>query len=239
MDRNKLPLKSHHLGVPSGASKPISEPMVRLAQTLHLSCSDANTISEWTKTRVLTGASKTISSPMVCSAQTVTERPLEPQVRPKRLLSLWYVWRNPYTYVAPTLTPSPNRPKQYSTWSTSPRSSISASKMISEPMIRSVQIVHLSCIKISTISKQTETSIHLSLITLEFKLFYPKWFLNLWYILPKQCTYLAPTLTPSPNRLKQDSSWSMSPRSFIMCVQNDFRAYGTFSAYRAPILCQD
>jgi hypothetical protein len=40
-----------------------------------------------------------------------------------------------------------------------------ASKMISEPTVRSAQTVHLSCIKVSTTSKQTKTSIHLSLVT--------------------------------------------------------------------------
>ena len=37
--------------------------------------------------------------------------------------------------------------------------------MIFEPMVRLAQTVHLSCVKICTISKQTETSIHLSLDT--------------------------------------------------------------------------
>ena len=32
MDPNNLPLEPRHLGVPSGASKMISEPMVRLAK---------------------------------------------------------------------------------------------------------------------------------------------------------------------------------------------------------------
>jgi hypothetical protein len=32
-------------------SKMISEPMVRVAQTMHLSCTDTNTISKWTETR--------------------------------------------------------------------------------------------------------------------------------------------------------------------------------------------
>jgi hypothetical protein len=41
----------------------------------------------------------------------------------------------------------------------------SASKMISEPMAHSVQIVHLFVIKISTTSKRTETSFHLGLVT--------------------------------------------------------------------------
>jgi hypothetical protein len=35
-----------------------------------------------------------------------------------------------------------------------------ASKRISEPMVYSAQTVHLSCVKISTISKQTEVTIH-------------------------------------------------------------------------------
>jgi hypothetical protein len=40
-----------------------------------------------------------------------------------------------------------------------------ASKMISEPMVCLVQFEQLSCIKISTISKEIEMSFHLSLIT--------------------------------------------------------------------------
>jgi hypothetical protein len=50
MDQNKLPLEPRQLGVPLGASKMISNPIVRLAQTVHLSCSDINTIMEWTET---------------------------------------------------------------------------------------------------------------------------------------------------------------------------------------------
>jgi hypothetical protein len=38
-------------------------------------------------------------------------------------------------------------------------------KMIFDPVVRSVQTVHLSYVKISTISKWTKTSIHLSLVT--------------------------------------------------------------------------
>ena len=33
-------------------------------------------------------------------------------MRPKRYLSLWYVWRKPCTYLALTLTPSPNGPNE-------------------------------------------------------------------------------------------------------------------------------
>jgi len=50
MDWNELPLETHHLGLRSGASKRISEPMVRLAPTMHLYCTDTNS-SKQTKTR--------------------------------------------------------------------------------------------------------------------------------------------------------------------------------------------
>jgi hypothetical protein len=45
----KLLLEPHHLGVPSGVLKMISEPMVHFAQTVHLSCTDTNTVSKQTK----------------------------------------------------------------------------------------------------------------------------------------------------------------------------------------------
>jgi hypothetical protein len=51
MDPNELPVESCNLGVPSGVSKMISEPMVRLPHTVHLSCTDTNTVSKQTKTR--------------------------------------------------------------------------------------------------------------------------------------------------------------------------------------------
>jgi hypothetical protein len=43
-----------------------------------------------------------------------------------------------------------------------------ASKTISEHMVRSSHTVQLSYVKISTIYKQTESSLHLSLITKEY-----------------------------------------------------------------------
>jgi hypothetical protein len=51
MDRNELPLEPRQLGVPSGASKMISDPMVRLVQAVHLSCSNTNIIMEQTEMR--------------------------------------------------------------------------------------------------------------------------------------------------------------------------------------------
>ena len=80
MDRNVLPLELHHLGVPSGASKTISVPMVRSAQTVHLTYVKVSTISKWTENElpleprhqgVPLDASKMISEPMVRLAKTV------------------------------------------------------------------------------------------------------------------------------------------------------------------------
>jgi hypothetical protein len=50
-DQNELPLEPCHQGVPLGAFKMIPEPVVCLAQTMHLSCTDTNTVYKWTGTR--------------------------------------------------------------------------------------------------------------------------------------------------------------------------------------------
>jgi hypothetical protein len=74
-DTNKLPLKPCHRGVSSGVSKAISEPMVCLAQTMLISCTDTNTASKRTEMRFH-----------------MTHVPLEfHRVRPNQFLSLWYV----------------------------------------------------------------------------------------------------------------------------------------------------
>jgi hypothetical protein len=243
--------------------------MVHLVQTVHLSSTETNTISERNKTS------------FHLSLVTQEYHP----VHPKQFLSLWYVWRKPCTYHAPKLTLSLKGSKWDSTWPTSPRSSIGcvqngfwsygtfgancgpilhrykhyiqmdqneilhdprhlgvpsgASKNISELTVRSSQTIHLSWVKISTISKLTETSFHLSLVTLEYHPVRPKWFLGLWYIWCKPCTYLALKLTLSLNGPKQASIWASSPRSTIRCIQNNFWAYGTFRANRAPIMHQN
>jgi hypothetical protein len=46
--------------------------------------------------------------------------------------------------------------------------------MIFKLVVHSAQTVHLSCIKISTISKETETSNHLSLVTQKYHRVHPK-----------------------------------------------------------------
>jgi hypothetical protein len=195
---------------------------LRLAQTMHLSCTDTNTVSKWIETRFhMTNVTEKIH-----------------RVRPKWFLSLWFVWRKLCSYLASGLALSPTRPRRPSTWSSSPRSTIGcvqidfcaygtfganrapilhwhyhchqmdwneiphdqcllkdssgASKMISKPTVRSAQ----------------------------------------------PCTYLASRLALSPNKPKRASTWASSPRSTIGCVRNDFWAYGTFDANRAPIVRQ-
>jgi hypothetical protein len=76
--KREIPHDPHHLGVPSGASKTISEPMVCSTQTVHLSCIMTTTISKWIELSlephhlgVPSGASKMISEPMVRLPQTV------------------------------------------------------------------------------------------------------------------------------------------------------------------------
>jgi hypothetical protein len=130
-------------------SKWFLKPMVRLAQIMHLSCTYTNPVSKRAETRFhMIHVTKGFH-----------------QVRPKWFLSLWFIWCKPCTYLAPTLTLSRNGLKQDSTW---PRYLVDppdASKIIFEPMVCSTQTMHLSCIKISTISKQIESSFHLSLVT--------------------------------------------------------------------------
>jgi hypothetical protein len=67
-----------------------------LVQAMQLSCIDSNTIDESTETRF---------------HMTLVTYEYH-RVRPKLFMSLWYVWRKPCTYLAPTLTLSLNGPKR-------------------------------------------------------------------------------------------------------------------------------
>jgi hypothetical protein len=122
-------------------------------------------------------------------------------------MRLWYVRRKPCSYIAPTLTLSPSGSKWDSTWPTHQGVPLGASKMIFLAMVRSTQTMHLSCVKISTISKLTQICFHLSLVTKEYRLVCPKRLRSLLDIRRKPCSYIAPNLTQSPNGPKQDSTW--------------------------------
>jgi hypothetical protein len=58
----------------------------------------------------------------------------------------------------------------------------------------------------------------------------PKMIFEAIHVPHKPCTHLASRLTLSPNELKRVSTWPTSCRSTIVCVQNDFWAYGTLGA---------
>jgi hypothetical protein len=96
---NRAPPDPCHLGVPLGASKTSSEPMVRLTQTKHLSCTDANTISKQIEMRFhMTHVTKEFH-----------------RVPPILFPSLWYVQRKPHTNLASRVALSLNRPNRAST----------------------------------------------------------------------------------------------------------------------------
>jgi hypothetical protein len=156
-----------------------------------------------------------IFEPIVCSVQTV------------HLCCVKY-----YHYLQTDWTELPLQPRHLGVPS-------GASKTISEPMVHSAQIVHLSCTDTYTTSRRTETRFHMTHVTSEFHRVRQKWFLILWYVRCKPCTYLVSRLGQSLNELSQASTWASSLRNTTRCVQNDLWANGMFGANRAPILRQD
>jgi len=149
MDRREIPYDTRHQGVPSGASKLISKHMVCSMQTMHLPCIRTSTISKLTE-------------PSFHLSLFTQEYQI---VRPKWFLRLWCIRRKLCTYLALKLTMSTNGPKQDPFDTHYPGVPLGVSKLISKHMVCSMQIMHLSCIKISTISKQIKPSFHLSLFT--------------------------------------------------------------------------
>jgi hypothetical protein len=125
------------------------EPIVRSAQTMHISCAKNSTISSRTELN------------FHLSLVTYEYH----RVRPKQFLSLCYVWHELCPYLAPTLTLSQNGQNEISHDARHLGVASGASKMIFEPMVCLAQTVHLSCLMICNISKQTEMSFHLSLTT--------------------------------------------------------------------------
>jgi len=157
-------------------------------------------------------------------------------VPPKWFLRLWCIRRKLCTYLAMKLKLSLSWIPYDTRHLGVP---LGASKLISEHILCSLETVHLSCIKISTISKQTKSSFHLSPFAYEYHRVHPKWFLSPWRIWHKLCTYFASKLTLSLNRPKRDSIKHTSCWSSNGCVQIDFRVHDMFLANRAPILHQD
>ena len=158
MDQNKLPLEPHHLGVPSGAFKTISEPMyvwrkpcTYLLLTLTPSTNGAKEIPHDPRhLGVPSGASKTISEPMVHSAQTVHRSYVKISTISKRIEMSFH-----FSLVT----------KEYH--QVCPKRFLSLCYVLAQTM-------HLSCIDTNTVSKRTERSFHFSLATKEYHQVCPK-----------------------------------------------------------------
>jgi hypothetical protein len=147
MDWNEIPHDPSHQGVTSGASKTfLSKWYIRRKACTYL----ASRLERYPNR--LNRASTWASSPMS---------------------TIGGIQNNFWAYdsLMQTLRLSCNDTNTVSKWTktrlhmTPSRSSSGASKMICEPLLRSAQIKKLCCVKISTISKRNETSIHLSLVS--------------------------------------------------------------------------
>ena len=124
-------------------------PMVRLAQTMHLSCSDTNTISKQKEERFhMTHVTYEFH-----------------RVHPKQLLSLWNVRCKPCSYLASRLALSPNGPKRASTEPRHLVVPLGVSKTICKPMVHLAQTMHLSCTDTNTVSKWREVRFHMTHVT--------------------------------------------------------------------------
>jgi hypothetical protein len=127
-----------------GCVKMISEPLKCSTQTMHYLASRVAVYPNrpnWASTWAL-ATSKTIFEPVLHLEKTLhhclqTERNEIPADAchlgvlsgvSKTIPSLWYVRHKPCTYLASTLALSPNKPNRASTWASSPRTTIGASK---------------------------------------------------------------------------------------------------------------
>jgi hypothetical protein len=163
-------------------------------QTVHLSCTDTNTVSKRTKMifhkthftyefhrvrpKLFMSLWYVQGKPCTYVASRLALSPNGPNREPLDSCHLWVpsgaskmIYKpmvrlnKPSTNLALSLTLSQNRLKQDSTRCMSPRNSIDNLQYYFEAYDTFDANVHQSCIKSSTISKRTEPSIHLSLVT--------------------------------------------------------------------------
>jgi hypothetical protein len=159
-------------------------------------------------------------------------------MRPKWFLSQWYVRRKPCTYIALTLSLSPNGPKRDSTWPTHLGFPSGAFKTISKPLVCLAQTMQLSCIKISTSPKDSNKlplePHHLGVSSGAYKMISE----------PMVClAQIVHLYCNDPNSVSKRTEMTFqmthSPSSSIRCVQHDFCSDGTFDTNRASIFRQD
>jgi hypothetical protein len=139
-DANRAPI-FHKRASTWGLSKTIFMPIVCSVQTMHLSCTDTNTVSKRTKT--------------IFHMTHVTYE--FHRVHPRLFISPWYLQCKPCTYLASGLALSPNGPNRAPPDPHHLGVPSAASKTIYEPIVRLTQIEHLSCTDANTVSKQIRT----------------------------------------------------------------------------------
>jgi hypothetical protein len=145
----ELPIEPRHLGVPSGASKMISEPVVSSAQTVQICCIKFSSISNELN-QASTRASSSRSS-IGCVQNDFWADGMF-STNHARILH-----RHQH-YLQMDQNEISHDPCHLGVPS-------GVFKIIFEVVVRSAQTVHLSCVKITTIFKRTESSFHLSLVT--------------------------------------------------------------------------
>ena len=118
------------------------------------------------------------------------------QVRPNWFLSISYVPCKPCIYLASRLALSPKRPNWASTWAPWPRSTIGCVQNGFLSYGRCKLCTYLAPNK-NIIPKRTEVRFHMTHVILEFHLVRPNWFLSIWYVSCKSCTYLPSRLALS------------------------------------------
>jgi hypothetical protein len=187
-------------------------------QTKHLSCTDTNIVSKWTKTRFHT-----------------THITYEFQrVHPKLFMILLYVQSKLCTYLASRLALSPNGLNRAPPDPRHLGVPLGASKMIYEPMFDAnrAPILHwcLHYLKRDR-NESPHDPHHLWVPSDAFNTIFEPAIRSTRTML-QSCIKVA----LSTNGLNQASTWASSPRNTTECVQNDFYARGMFGAHHAPIL---
>jgi hypothetical protein len=160
--------------------------MVRLVQTMHLSCTDTNTVSKRTErrfhmtylasrfaqsTKGLKQGSHCASSPrntiecVQIDYWAYVAQTMHLSCTDTNTVSKWTERRFHMTYLASRLALSPNGTKWASTWARNIGVPSGASKTIFEPTVRLAQSVHLACSNTNAVSECTKTRFHMSHVT--------------------------------------------------------------------------
>ena len=144
--------------VPLTASKMIYKPMVRLAQTMHLSCTDTNNVPKQKEARFhITHVTR---SSFGCVQNDFRAYGTFDANRAPTL-------RQDLQYVLKDRNELPLEPGHLLV-------ATSASKMISDPMVRLARTMHLSCTDTNTDSKRKEARFHMTHVIYEFHRVHPK-----------------------------------------------------------------